>query len=145
MASCGLMDGAPSADAPPPVPPAPRVCAMPGCVKPVFVETVNGTPYPFDYCGRTHAAAHRGAQNISAPHGVAYKCKLAGCYNTRFFDRANGRVEDYCSRTHARAAGAFPRARGPPASPRPPPHRPRSGAATPVARRASGRAKTFAG
>ena len=113
------MDGAPSADAPPPVPPAPRVCAMPGCVKPVFVETVNGTPYPFDYCGRTHAAAHRGAQNISAPHGVAYKCKLAGCYNTRFFDRANGRVEDYCSRTHARAAGAFPRARGPPASPPP--------------------------
>ena len=89
---------------------------MPGCNKPVFVEIVNGTPYPFDYCGRTHATAHRGARNMSAPHGIAYKCKLAGCYNTRYFNSSTGRVEDYCSETHATEAGALPRAARPLAS-----------------------------
>ena len=100
-AASELERGGESAHAPPPEPrpvsagPASgRMCGLPGCTRPCFIEP-DGRVH--DFCGRTHALA-------AAPQGPASarQCGLPGCTRPCFVE-PDGRVHDFCCRAHSKA------------------------------------------
>ncbi|MBN2479086.1 MAG: hypothetical protein JXA94_02545 [Parachlamydiales bacterium] len=89
-------------------------CIFPGCTKPVFVEPTGRV---HNYCSRAHAQQDGAlpttglrpsfqSPTAQATQRVAKTCMYRGCTKPVFVEQ-NGRVHDYCGRTHAQLAGAL--------------------------------------
>ena len=78
-----------------------RLCELPGCLRPVFVDPT--TRIPHDFCGRTHARQAQEAEGkeLLPPHGECHTCRLPGCEEPVSFDVDTDRVHEYCCKSHA--------------------------------------------
>jgi len=81
-----------------------KVCRLPGCSRPSFVDPA--TKIPHDFCGRTHAKEALAVEGLELPppHGLCHACRLPGCDAPVYFDAAAERVHEYCCRGHAEEA-----------------------------------------
>mmetsp|Transcript_7097 Transcript_7097/g.10586 ORF Transcript_7097/g.10586 Transcript_7097/m.10586 type:complete len:395 (+) Transcript_7097:68-1252(+) len=79
-----------------------RLCAYENCQNPAHHDPRTGITH--DYCGRYHAslAVRERGEELRPPHGPCHTCALPGCDRPVFFE--NGRVHEFCCRTHAHAA-----------------------------------------
>ena len=94
-----------------PAPRAPARCQKAGCNRPVWVDHITAKqPRTYDYCGRGHADADGAmpygllsrSHGRSAPGPCTWQHCLQLCHR-----RAAGGYYDFCSRRHARLAGAL--------------------------------------
>ena len=78
-----------------------RMCGLPGCFRPAFVDPE--TRIPHDFCGRTHARQAQESQGreLPPPHGPCHVCRLPGCEEPVYYDPTSDRVHEFCCKGHA--------------------------------------------
>lgn len=81
-----------------------RMCNLPGCFRPAFVDPQTNIPHEF--CGRTHARQAQESQGreLPPPHGPCHVCHLPGCEEPVYYDPTSDRVHEFCCKGHAELA-----------------------------------------